>query len=514
MSQILRISVQLLDGTFHGREGGGAPEWPPSPLRLLQSLVCAAAGRWSAEEFERVAAPALRWLEQQAPPVIAAPRSWTGSPTRLYVPDNVADLIAGAWSRGNDASIADYRTERDVVTTYLSDQQAIHYDWHIVWTDGERAHWLPALQEIARSLFRLGWGIDLAAAGCELLTESTIEPTGQERWTPSANRNGHALRIPVPGTLEALVQRHDQFLHRLQITSRGATLFRPVSPLTAFDTIGYQRESTFNPPPCFAFSLLTLDSARYQSFATTSTAKVAAMLRHATAQAATAAGLDPNLIATKILGHGEDSRGSPHQPVDGGRVQYLPIPSLEKRRQDGTDNHVGRIRRALITVPANAGTELDWLSRLLPGSEVISETTGSPVALLTALPRSDGMIKRYLAPQGAHCWSTVTPVILPGRDDRKEKKTESLLRKALVQAGFSSELARQAIIDWSKVADWPGADHADRFFVPKHLANYPRYHVRIAWFDHHGAPLRIPGPIAVGGGRYCGLGLFAAEREE
>src|ERR1700730_13175967 len=36
------LSVTFHDCRFHGRRDNGEPEWPPSPLRLFQSLVAAA----------------------------------------------------------------------------------------------------------------------------------------------------------------------------------------------------------------------------------------------------------------------------------------------------------------------------------------------------------------------------------------------------------------------------------------------------------------------------------------
>ncbi|WP_409194161.1 type I-U CRISPR-associated protein Csb2, partial [Accumulibacter sp.] len=38
MPRALLIAVRFHDGRFHGR-----PEWPPSPARLFQALVAAAA---------------------------------------------------------------------------------------------------------------------------------------------------------------------------------------------------------------------------------------------------------------------------------------------------------------------------------------------------------------------------------------------------------------------------------------------------------------------------------------
>ncbi|HEV3440895.1 MAG TPA: type I-U CRISPR-associated protein Csb2, partial [Gemmata sp.] len=70
MSNVLCITVRFLDPMpqFHGRADGGEPEWPPSPLRLFQALVDAAASRWRDLRFDDYAKPFLRWLEKQAPP--------------------------------------------------------------------------------------------------------------------------------------------------------------------------------------------------------------------------------------------------------------------------------------------------------------------------------------------------------------------------------------------------------------------------------------------------------------
>ncbi|MBX9622589.1 MAG: type I-U CRISPR-associated protein Cas5/Cas6, partial [Gemmataceae bacterium] len=45
------VSVTFLDPAFHGRGDGGEPEWPPSPLRLFQAVVAAAAARWRGPPF-------------------------------------------------------------------------------------------------------------------------------------------------------------------------------------------------------------------------------------------------------------------------------------------------------------------------------------------------------------------------------------------------------------------------------------------------------------------------------
>ena len=91
MSEHLCITVRFLDGTFHGRADRGEPEWPPSPLRLFQALVAAAAALRNEPGGLQSASPALRWLETQAPPTIIAPSGRIGEKYRTYVPDNVGE---------------------------------------------------------------------------------------------------------------------------------------------------------------------------------------------------------------------------------------------------------------------------------------------------------------------------------------------------------------------------------------------------------------------------------------
>jgi CRISPR-associated protein Csb2 len=153
-----------------------------------------------------------------------------------------------------------------------------------------------------------------------------------------------------------------------------------------------------------------------------------------------------------------------------------------------------------------------------------------PVALLSLLPNSDRKVQAYVGPSAI--WASVTPVILPGYDDpahyrRRLKKGVSveeqkrlllnldaridrLFRKAISQAGFPKILAENAVIEWRKVGFWCGTDLADRYGVPDHLKQFPRYHVKIQWRDAQQLAVPIKGPICIGGGRFYGLGLLAA----
>jgi CRISPR-associated protein Csb2 len=109
----------------------------------------------------------------------------------------------------------------------------------------------------------------------------------------------------------------------------------------------------------------------------------------------------------------------------------------------------------------------------------------------------------------ARVWSSVTPVLLPGYDDRKQHRGDQqkrlaraaqLTAKALAQA----DIEAAAEIELSPVPFWPGSLHVREYVPREKLRHYPRYHVRLA-FDRP-----VTGPLAIGAGRHCGFGVLAA----
>ena len=90
------LSVRFLDTVYHGQGDAGQREWPPSPLRLYQALVAAAARRNGGEPAP-AARSALEWMQTLPPPVVVAPPYRDGNPYRLSVPNNSMDIVARAW---------------------------------------------------------------------------------------------------------------------------------------------------------------------------------------------------------------------------------------------------------------------------------------------------------------------------------------------------------------------------------------------------------------------------------
>jgi CRISPR-associated protein Csb2 len=257
--------------------------------------------------------------------------------------------------------------------------------------------------------------------------------------------------------------------------------------------------------------------------------RVAGLVRHATKRAAESAGGWPD-PASFVLGHGE-TEGEKHQSVGNRRFAYLPLPSIQPRGA-GRAPVVGGIRRVCLAVlePGHEA-EIDWASRVLAGQELIREETGEIVALLKSIAGQAETVQHFLG--SASDWASVSPVVLPGYDDPANyrrrlassqvsaqeqrrllealhRRTEKLLRKAIQDAGFSRELAMHADLDWRDAGFWQGTERACGFKVPDHLTRFPRLHVRLRWRDAAGQPVRITGPICLGGGRFYGIGLLAA----
>lgn len=533
MPQHLCITVRFHDGLFHGRRDAGEPEWPPSPLRLFQALVAAAAAHTNERVTLVQAAPMLRWLEAQPPPLIAAPSARRGEKYRLYVPDNVGDLVARSWRRGNPASIADYRSEKDVQPMRLEGNDAVHYLWPLTDGDTQFAMHRPVLENCARAITHLGWGVDMAVANASVISKEEVEKLPGRRWQPTDGDARNTLRIPRAGTLDDLSKRYAAFLRRARPEG-----FQPVPPLSKFRVVSYLTGAESPSLPMAAFTFLTPTADRMRAFDPVRNGmRVAGMMRHA-AGAETivnALGWSDEKVRQMIHGHAE-AQGETHRPTNGPRFAFVPMPSIEARGQ-GRALVVGSARRALVLgVRGAKRDDVEQLARLLAGQSLTDERTQSPAAILARLPAADSMIVRYT--KEAATWATVTPVVLPGYDDPRklrralspredaaatpldaerkqrllstlDRRTDFLLRKAIRQAGYPDELACYAEIDWSGSGFWPGTQLANRYAVPTVLRRFRRLHLRITWRDAVGARLLVSGPICIGSGRFIGLGLFA-----
>jgi CRISPR-associated protein Csb2 len=488
------ISVTFLDPIFHGRADAEEPEWPPSPLRLFQALLAgAAAASRSRGGLSDADAAAFRWIEQQSPPLIIAPIARRGQAYRLSVPNNAMDVVAAAWARGNesgrgDASPATHRSMKMVTPVHLESTDTVHYVWGL--SEGDSGV-IDSLQRIAVNLVALGWGVDLAFGAARSATEDELRALAGERWEPGARDAGVALRIPVAGTLDALEERYRRFTERLAVTGR----FTPTTALSRFGRCTYARPADRPPRPFAAYQFLSTSASGFRSFRSTQAAKAAGMVRHCTGLAALEAsrcdaGLSPMEWAERYV-HGHRREEQPSV----GRFSYLPLPTIDPR------GVVDRIRRVAIAEPLGGhGNHAQWISRSLIGHELINEQTHEAEAVLAACPATDYVLKRYVA--SSTRWATVTPVVLPWGDSGKPQRAEKQFLKAVRHAGY--DIADIADLKLRREPFWRGCDLAGRYFLPRHLRGTASWHVQLEW-KHP-----VAGPVALGSGRHCGLGLFAS----
>jgi CRISPR-associated protein Csb2 len=297
------------------------------------------------------------------------------------------------------------------------------------------------------------------------------------------------LRVPVAGSLNSLEVAYDAGLNRIRA---GGEIHDQPGPPTC-DKRAYATAAT---RAFCAFTLETLDeepvACRPQRIK-----ELVGMIRGLAASKAKLASETVD-VDQVILGHPPDATGP--------RLSILPLPSIGHLQSDGL------IRRVLMAESAACDGSLSSLiSRVLHSAELQPETTDhafSPGQVrLARLNRDDRFLRLYTKP--AEVWASVTPVLLPGYDDRKVHRgnqrkrldrAEQLVCKALAQAGVGFP----ARIELSRVPFWPGTLHAREYCPRAKLAHYPRWHVRLT-FD-----LPWTGPLAVGAGRHVGFGLFAA----
>lgn len=527
MARFFRISVTFLQPVYHGRtDGGRKGEWPPSPMRLFQALTAAAFGGCARHDNAGAESlrTALRWIEcrsERNPPEIIAPAATPGSPCTLFVPNNDLDIIAKAWARNKPPpkDPAALKTAKVMRPHHLDEPARVHFLWSL--EDGDEPMEAATLCRLARRIVALGWGVDLVACDGRIVDQQHAAGLNGERWKPAAGPGPSAARKPVPrsGSLADLERRHAAFLK--SVDDEGVYTKPP--PPSKFRQVVYRRATDVPSRPFAAFALRPVDpDARspWRAFRQERAVCIAAMLRHAACEAAKA---DFGDWRTEewgrrfVAGHGPDpSRNRRSADDDYPRFSYLTLPTI---RRDGPAD--GMIRRVLIAEPlpqhGGDGRSSAWAALRLAGLTLRDEQTGD-VARLEPLPIRDTVLARYVAQDNpARDWVSVTPIILPGYDGKKlsmevngkrvrttkidPAKRDKLLVKCLQDAGY--DLDAVEFIE-ARPTSWLAASVTSGLYMrPAYLKGLPALHVHLRFRT------ATAGPIALGAGRHCGLGVFA-----
>ena len=467
MTRYLVLSVRFLDDRYHGLTAQGEKaEWPPSPFRLFQALIAGNARPALPAELDS----ALNWLEGLRPPTIVAPVAMEGLERLTYVINNYSHKDAKS------------RAPKTIRPMLMNGDRLVQYAWPFDDGSPDAMKHASAVAAAAKRIRCLGWGIDMAVGSgivCDSIPSATM--TRQEfRPAWSDAERGMDLRAPAVGSMMSLKRNYEDYIKRYRTPEvtrmEAAALYAPVLYIS-----GSAR-------PSAAFRLIDPDTGTPRSFPATRAVTVAGMIRGAAHEAARKAGRDPKWIDEFVCGHRDGPDSFP-------RFSYLPLPSIQPHVG------VGRISRVLIAEPVDSeGRELDWLKPRLAGS--VANNEQGRHALLVPLTR-DRVLDNYIG--SSHSWTTVTPVALPGCDDGKPGKTAKLLDKVFRYAGYSADSVED--LEYHRVPFRRGAEDAKRYRPggDHYLAGCTMYHIRIRW-KHC-----MQGPIALGAGRHCGLGVFVAD---
>lgn len=492
---ILLLSVRLLDDRFHGLAANGErPNWPPSCFRLFQAIV---AGNARGESIPPEVGEALKWLETLQPPVILVPASKAGRVTLTYVLNN---------TEGRS------RTQKYLRPTLLNGDRLIEFGWHYDSSESEARNHAGVLLDAVRHIRAFGWGIDLAI-GHGAIEERLPEPSESRiHYFPREDLDapGIEIRVPKVGSMESLTECFRQYLGRFE--SSDSTFLESGGPLYQLwpYTAGIPR-------PHAVFKLID-ENDDTVTYPQSTLVHIAGMVKHLAIEALRKnprrdlrGRTQEDWVESYVAGHQsrkDKDRGTPHT-----QFSYIPLQSI------GNPNTDPGVRRVMIVAPVGDDAWLEHLARHLDGA-LLQPLPGTKVPSGTHLERidddrRDGVRDAYLRASAA--WASVTPVILPGHDDRKPEKTRSLILKTLQQSGIE----QPCTFEWSAFSHFrkmlpahkyrkdpndPSKKMLINYIRPDHLLDQTAVHLILTFANG----LEVPGPLTLGAGRHCGFGLMAA----
>jgi CRISPR-associated protein Csb2 len=248
----LAIGVRFHEGRYHGRPEGGT-DWPPSPARLFQALVSGAARSETLAETEKLA---LQWLESLNPPVIAAPSKRAGQGFRNFVPNNDLDAVSGDPKR-----VSEIRAPKLIRPILFEAEAPLLYLW--TYNDNPEAQAnARRVCGIAEWLYQLGRGVDMAWGWGEVIAveeaEACLAKHGGVVRRPAGAGGGMTLAVPIKGSLDSLIERHNETRTRVQTLYESKPSKKELERRVAAGQI-------FSQPRKPRFGQVAYDSPRKQS---------------------------------------------------------------------------------------------------------------------------------------------------------------------------------------------------------------------------------------------------------
>lgn len=498
MTRAILISVRFHDNRYHG-----TGDWPPSPARLFQALVAAAALPGLGTDKRN----ALKWLEKLGAPAIAAPAAHSGQNVNLFVPNNDLDAKGGDVQR-----IAEIRSATKHIRPRLFDAAVpLLYIWHF---DDDESQ-VKCICNIVNDLYQLGRGVDMAWAIGELVDEARVEEQLGDYpgviYRPSESGKGLALDCPDDGSLDSLEIRHKANTQRFTHVN-GKTQFAN-APRPRFRTVSYN-----SPTARLLFELrrTTAPGTPFAPWSLKSTATLVRTLRDSAYERLEQHFNGSGMVEKVLIGRNATEADKPQ------RIRIIPLPSIGHVHADPG------IRRVLVEVPPDCPIRTDDVAWGFAGLEVTApvldaetgEILSSPIELVKA--DDDSMLAHYgmAEERVARLWRSVTPLALPEdakrrridpaklREEAKSGKERAdeqqqachAVMQALRHAGRREKVAGLRV---QREPFHAKGERAEAFATGTRFSKHQLWHVEIEFAE------AVSGPLLLGNGRYGGLGLMA-----
>lgn len=466
---MLTIEVEFLTGVARlANDRGDGPDWPPQPDRLFSALVATWAARGAAAE-ERAA---LEWLEAAPPPAIEASACHGRGVVRSYVPPN------------DDAAASNKRQERRFPAVI-----PVHPVVRFTWPEAPSPAMREALAALARDTSYLGHSASLVRC-------AVVPARRPDQVTP-------ARRRLYRGRLSELERRFAAG----QRPSPGASLPAPAA--------------TGARPPASVFGadwIVFADAGGFRPDALAAPIAAKALLR------AVQAGFAPAAAPEWISGHTPDG-GPSRQPhlaavplLDAGwhwsRGRFMGLAlvlprALEAAARRARDPDAGMPAADALAAEAEEQRLHEALARLgtdhdedfafdlrLPGGRVWRlRHDPAPVAASLRPARYAAIATR---------WASVTPIVLD-RHPKAPGDAEAAVATACTRIGLPRPAA-VVLAPHAAIVGAPGVQGAarrpwTRWRLPESLRGRPLTHAVITFAEV------VQGPVLLGAGRFCGLGL-------
>ncbi len=490
MQDALLISVRLYEGWYHGSGE------TPSPARLFQALV---AGAGLSGPLDKQTVAALKWLEGQEPPIMAAPPVTRGQAVVNYVPNNDLDS-----QKGDHRRIGKIRTKKPIRPLLFDAAIPFLFAWRFDPKTGTSC--APTICELADRLYQLGRTVDIGWAWGEVLPSEELDDHLREyhgRIRRPANKTGD-VACPMPGSLKSLRRRYTGASNRFDVSrdNNGQTFRRRSKP--KWRTISYD-DATHR----ICLDLRRSESSDFAPWPIDRTTMLVETLRDAAAEKLKKTltnqipEIDRALIGRKPDGENDGPTAA--------RVRIIPLPSIGHPQADM------QIRRVLVEVPSECAICADDVAWAFSGLRV---TNPESADTCDVTPTDDhSMLAHYgVSDHCFHVWRTVTPAafldaarrrINPSRKTAEAKtgaerfseqeRAAGAIAQSLRHVGMREGIASVRV--QREPFDLRGS-RAEEFAAGTRFCKHGLWHVELTF------ETPVCGPLVIGNGRFLGLGVM------